>query len=234
LALNFDGDLEVAARSFGDALALDPTNPDILVTAASLAQNLGRLDEAIQLKEYVVARDPVNVRGHFNLGVSYVFAGRYDDAIESFRAALRLSPGLVGGHYFVGVCSLFQGDPQAALASFEQEADEEYRVKGTALAFYALGRLEEHDEAFETLRNQWGAQWLSEVAHVYAWTGNPDAAFEWLDRAVAIPEDGITDQFLWPYFRPLHADPRWRAFRERTGTSEARLGTIRFQVRLPE
>jgi TolB-like protein/lipoprotein NlpI len=233
LAMNFGGDLEAAARNFSRALALDPTNPDILSTSASLAQNLGRMDEAIQLKEYLVARDPVNVRGQYNLGISYVFADRYDEAVESFQAALRLSPDLIGGHYFIGVCRLLQGDAEEALSSFSQEADEEYRVKGTALAFFALGRTAEYEAALQELREGWGEQWPSEVAHVYAWTGDQDSAFEWLDRAVAANEDGITDQFLWPWFRPLRDDPRWERFRERTGTSARQLAAIEFEVTLP-
>jgi len=231
--MNFGGDLEAAARNFSRALALDPTNPDILSTSASLAQNLGRMDEAIQLKEYLVARDPVNVRGQYNLGISYVFADRYDEAVESFQAALRLSPDLIGGHYFIGVCRLLQGDAEEALSSFSQEADEEYRVKGTALAFFALGRTAEYEAALQELREGWGEQWPSEVAHVYAWTGDQDSAFEWLDRAVAANEDGITDQFLWPWFRPLRDDPRWERFRERTGTSARQLAAIEFEVTLP-
>ena len=210
-----------------------PTNPDILGTAASFAQNLGRVESAIPLKEYVLARDPVNVRDHYNLGISYLLAGRYSEAIAPFQAALRLSPGLIGAHYFIGVAHLFSGDATSALEEFHEEPDDEYRVKGSALALFALGRLGEHEAALQELRDRWGGQWPSEVAQVYAWTGNPEQAFEWLERAVSQNEDGVTQQFLWPYYASLHDDPRWSAFREQTGTSERQLATIQFEVEVP-
>ena len=124
-----------------------------------------------------------------------------------------------------------KGDPEAALVAFqEEEGDEEYWTKGTALALHALGRLAEYEAAFEEMRTRWGEQWPSEIAHVYAWIGDADATFEWLDRAVLQNEDGLTEQFPQPFFAPIHADPRWQAFRERTGTSEAQLSAIEFEV----
>jgi TolB-like protein/thioredoxin-like negative regulator of GroEL len=233
VAMNFDGDLTAAAADLERALELDPTNPDILGTAASFAQNLGRIESAIPLKEYVLARDPVNVRDHYNLGISYLLAGRYGEAIAPFQAALRLSPGLIGAHFFIGLAHLFSGDAASALEEFSEESDDEYRVKGSALALFALGRLREHEAALQELRERWGGQWPSEVAQVYAWTGKPDQAFEWLERAVSQNEDGITQQFLWPYYASLHGDSRWSAFRERTGTSERQLATIQFEVKVP-
>ena len=85
-------------------------------------------------------------------------------------------------------------------------------------------------EALEELKTNWGEQWPSEVAHVYAWVGDADAAFEWLDRAVAQNEDGLTQQFPQPFFIPIHDDPRWQTFREQTGTSAAQLSAIEFKV----
>ena len=130
-----------------------------------------------------------------------------------------------------GTAFLMKGDPEAALLAFQkEEGDEEYLTKGTALAFHALGRQAEYEEALEVLKTNWGEQWPSEVAHVYAWVGDADAAFEWLDRAVAQNEDGLTQQFPQPFFIPIHDDPRWQTFREQTGTSAAQLSAIEFQV----
>lgn len=69
---------------------------------------------------------------------------------------------------------------------------------------------------------------------MHAWTGSVDAAFEWLDRAIAQNEDGIKSQFLVPLYASLHANPRWVAFRERAGSSGAELAAIEFEVILPD
>ena len=228
-------DLAAAAPYISRALRLEPTNPDIISRAATLARDLGRLDEASALFEYAVARDPVNSSGHHNLGTVYLWSGRLDEAIASFQTALALSPGRIASQYGIGSALLVAGDAEAALDAFAlEEGDEEYRIKGMALAFHDLGRMAEFEAAFRELRDTWGERWPSEVAHVYAWIGDVDAAFEWLDRGVLLNEDGLGSQYLRPLLAPLHEDPRWLEFRERTGTSDAQLATIEFEVTLPQ
>src|SRR5262249_26059764 len=68
IAMYGDNDLAGAARHFQRALALDPTDLDVLRNAASFLTTLGRLDEALALDEAVVRRDPVNVSALSNLG----------------------------------------------------------------------------------------------------------------------------------------------------------------------
>jgi len=232
--LSLGEDQAVAAQYIQQALTLDPTNPEVLFDAAVLAQVLGRPNESIALGEYIVARDPVNVGGHFNLGLAYLTAGRLDESIASLRTSLSLSPGFRGANYGIGRALLVKGDAEAALAAFAEEEDAEWRVKGTAIALHDLGRQTEYEATFRELRERWGDQWPSEIAHVYAWTGNADAAFEWLDRAVAQNEEGLLQQFYTTFYSPIHDDPRWQAFLEETGTSAAQLAAIEFEVTLPQ
>ena len=42
-----------------------------------------------------------------------------------------------------------------------------------------------------------------------------DLAFEWLERAEATNDSGLTDAITNPLMRNLHADPRWAAFLDR-------------------
>ena len=77
--------------------------------------------------------------------MAYVRAGRWDDSIASHRPALRLSPDRIGAHYGIGTAPLMKGEPQAALEEFAREGDEEWRVKGTAMALHGLGRRQEHE-----------------------------------------------------------------------------------------
>ena len=129
---------------------------------------------------------------------------------------------------------MIKGEAQAALEEFRLEKDEEYRTKGMALAFYALGRQEESASALAELIERWGEEWPSEVAHVYAWMGDADAAFLWLDKAIEQSEGGIEEQFMWPFYAPIHDEPRWAEFRETVGSSPAQLDAIKFEVKLPD
>ena len=235
IAIGIDFDPAAAARRYQRALALDPTHPEILADAALLARDIGRSTEAIALLEYAVARDPVNPNTRQALATAYLWAGRLDEAIESYRAVTKLVPGYISTQFGIGTALLVKGDPEGALAAYTLElGDEEYRVKGTALALHDLGRMAEFDSTFAELRERWGDRWPSEVAHVYAWIGDADAAFEWLEKAVLQNEDGLNTQFLRTFYAPLYDDPRWQAFRERTGTSEEQLAAIEFEVTLPK
>ena len=71
------------------------------------------------------------------------------------------------------------------------------------------------------------------MAQVYAYAGDAEAAFLWLDKAIEQNEDGLSEQFLLPFYQTIHADPRWAAFLQRMGSSPEQLGAIEFNVTLP-
>ena len=103
-----------------------------------------------------------------------------------------------------------------------------------------LGRYEGSEAALQTLigqldENQRDQAYL--VAQAYAWTGQIDPAFEWLEKAYALDERyGMQGYWfhrimLLPIWRNLHGDPRWDDLRECMNMSEAR--PDRLEVVLP-
>ena len=50
-----------------------------------------------------------------------------------------------------------------------------------------------------------------QIAGAYAFRGDKDRAFEWLDRALAQGDGGLTHLKVDVLLRPLHGDPRWNA-----------------------
>lgn len=233
IAMIYDNDLTMAAHHYSRAMALDPNETSILNGAAVLTEVLGRPEDAVELYKYSIARDPVDANRHWNLAIAYLSAGQVDDAIAGIQTVLSLSPNRVGANYLLGSALLLKGDAQAALEAFERESDEEYRVKGTSIALYELDRKTEFEEKFGELREKWGDEWPSEIAQVYSWIGDSDAAFQWLDRAVAQNESGLMQSWLSPLYRGLHGDPRWLAFREKIGKAPAQLESIEFDIQLP-
>jgi hypothetical protein len=127
---------------------------------------------------------------------------------------------------------LMKGEIESAREAFMQEGDDEYRTKGTALVLHALGQTAEFQETVAELAERWGAQWPSEVAHVYAWTGDFDQAFEWLQKSAAEEEGAFNP--VEPLLDPLHTDPRWEPLLHRIGKSDEQLDSIEFSVSLPQ
>jgi TolB-like protein/Flp pilus assembly protein TadD len=234
VALSHDRDLATASRYYEQALALAPTDTDIIGDAATLAQSLGRLDEAIRMKEYVVARDPVSPRGYHNLGNAYRWAGRWDDAIASYRTAETLSPGYIGAHTGVAQALLGKGEPESALDAVLQEPSTPWRLIGSAMVYWALGRRAESDAALDELIASWGRDAAYNIAYVLAFRGEADRAFEWLDKAVEYNDPGLSEVVVENTFERIHDDPRWLPFLERIGKAPSQLAGIEFKITLPQ
>ncbi|MCJ7555803.1 MAG: tetratricopeptide repeat protein [Gammaproteobacteria bacterium] len=234
IAIGFDGDLAQAARHYERALALEPTNPDMLGYAANLLSGLGRPEESVALWEYIVGRDPVNPDGYHELARQYLWARRADEAIATFAIALGLSPGRISAFWATGTALLFKGEPAAALKVMEQEAGLGWRLAGQAMAFHALGRKAESDAALTELIRVEEQEAAYNIGYIYAFRGEKDKAFEWLDKAVHYHDPGLMDAPVQPLLDNLHSDPRWLPFLERTGKSPEQLARIKFEFSLPE
>jgi TolB-like protein/tetratricopeptide (TPR) repeat protein len=233
IALFFDRDLAAAARHLERALALDAANPDIIATAAVLARRLGRLDQAISIGEYLVARDPVNADTHADLAHAYRYAGRLDDAIAVSRTVLSLRPGYLWKHRTLGELLLQKGDPEAALAEMQQESGEPARLAGLSMAYHALGRSAESDAALAEIIKKYEKTSAASIAMVFAFRGEPDRAFEWLDKAVQYNDTDLGGAAVHPMFANIHADPRWLPFLRRIGMAPEQLAAIKFDVKVP-
>jgi adenylate cyclase len=230
IAMEGDNDLAGAARHFQRALALDPTDLDVLRNAVSFLHSLGRLDEALALGEAVVRRDPVNVTALFNLGYYQRMAGRYEAAIASFRTVLSLSPNRGGAHCFLGNALMLKGDATAALAEIEQEKTETWRTIGLPMAYCALGRKVDADAALNALIAKYEKDAAYNIAYVYAFCGDADKAFEWLDKAVAYQDPGLSEIVAENLFDKIHSDPRWLPFLRKIGKVPDQLAKIEFKV----
>ncbi len=231
----YDGDLKSAALFYERAVDLEPTNAVVLGNAAVLAESLGRLGLAISLKKYLTEATPTSAISHNNLALAYYYANRLGEAEDSIRTTVVLSPGYMGAQYRLGTILLMREDYETALATYEREKDEEYRLKGHALAHYALGDQAEADAALQTLIDDWGEMYPGEVAHVYAYRGQLDAAFEWLEKRYEKGGPGSWgEQKLDLLLDNLRDDPRWDPFLQKMGVSDGQLSQIEFNVILPE
>ena len=230
IAMYGDNDLAGAARHFQRALALDPTDVRVLRNATTFLQNLGRVGEALALAEALVRRDPVNVTSLFNLGTDQRQAGRYDAAIASLRTALSLSPGQANLHDQLGLALMLKGDATAALTEIEQEKSEVWRMIALPMAYCALGRKANADAALDALIAKYAKDAPYNIAYVYAFCGDADNAFEWLDKAVTYHDGGLGGIVAENLFDKIHSDPRWLPFLRKIGKAPDQLAKIEFKV----
>ena len=230
---HFELNFETAARHFKRALALAPGDIEIIMGAAPLAGNLGRLKTAIALQEYAVEHDPVNPASHTYLGLFYRCARRFEESIACYRLALRLSPGIMSAQYNIGAARMLQGRPQDALEETLLEEEEGYRLMGLAPIYHDLGMKTESDDAMVSMIEKFSDEGAYNIAFMFAYRGENDLAFEWLEKAVTGHDIGITQINIEPIIANLHSDPRWLPFMNRIGMSDDQLAAIDFEVTPP-
>ena len=231
--LTMSDDLAAAALHVRRALALEPANPTGIRYAAVLLRNLGRIEEAIALDEYAVARDPVNPIGFSNLGFKYLYVGRWQDAIDAFSTALQLSPGYIGAHYYIGVALLQSRLPEEALEAMQKEGFEAFRQLGLAMTYHALGRAADSNRELSHLIKNYERDAAYNIAYVVAFRGEVDRAFEWLDKAVEYGDPGLSEIPGWPLFDNIREDPRWLPFLRSVGYAPEQLALIEFSIDAP-
>jgi tetratricopeptide (TPR) repeat protein len=216
IEMNYDQDFTAADQHLQQALALNPGDASTLVTAAGLNQILGRNDEAIDLYRQAIILDPVS-GPHGGLGISYFYAGRLDEAADSLRLEISLNPSGIFYKYLLGIVLLEQGDAPAALAMMEQEKLDAFRLQGTAIVQHALGQAGASDAALKELIERFSAGYAYQVAEVYAFRGEADHAFAWLEQAYDNRDGGMTWLLLDPLVASLHDDPRWEPLLDKMG-----------------
>jgi adenylate cyclase len=213
-----DWDFTAAEQNILHALALDPGDAFILGSAARLNRILGRFDEAIDLYRQSIARDPVSADGHYRLGRTLYAAHRLEEAAVSLNMARSLSPGgPAGALYFLGKVLLAQGDAPGALAAMEQEPGNNYRLTGLAIVQHALGDAGASDAPLEVLIECCAAGTGYQIAEVFAFRGDINSAFEWLESSYDNRDSGMSLMLADPLLVKLHDDPRWEPFLEKMG-----------------
>jgi TolB-like protein/thioredoxin-like negative regulator of GroEL len=222
-----------AARMITEAVRTDPFDPFVLFQAARVAGRLGKLDLAIRLGEYVAERDPLFFWAQLNLAQYYFDAGRVEDSLQRFETAVRLNPTAGAIQWKLGLARLMMGDPEGALAAFEQEEERVYRLHGLALAYHDLGRDQESYDAMEKLLPTETEAWPFGLARAYAWMGDADKAFHFLEATAASEPGYLSGMAFNPLLNKLHDDPRWMPFLESVGQSPEQLAAIELDVALP-
>jgi TolB-like protein/tetratricopeptide (TPR) repeat protein len=227
------GDLASAAKSLEQGFVLEPANIELMGAAVKIARRLNRMQQTVDLAEYLAARDPANAYSHEQLGISYIDVGRLHDAAAAFRTALKLSPEYGGPREMLGEVLLLQGDAEAAVAEMHREPVESYRLIGLSMAYHALGRKAESDAALDELIRKYGRTMPYSIASTLSLRGEINRAFEWLEKAVEYGDVYLSTLAYDSYMENLRADPRWLPLLRRLGKAPEQLAAIKFDVKVP-
>jgi TolB-like protein/DNA-binding winged helix-turn-helix (wHTH) protein len=207
--IQHDWDWDAANTWLTKAAELEPGSAEILSVRANLSWVSGNLDQAINLREQAVALDPLRADSFLDLGYLLYMAGRYDKAQAEVRKALDLNPQAPFAHFTLGLILVFEEKSKDALAEIEKEPSEWAKLTSQVLVYHALGREHDSDAGLVDLIAKHHADSAFQIAQGYAFRGESDKSFEWLERAYQQRDPGLTTIKTDPLLKHLHQDPRY-------------------------
>jgi tetratricopeptide (TPR) repeat protein len=180
--LTQQGKLDAAIDAFQQAIGLDPNYFPARLNLAYAYDKANQMDEAIDAYRGAIETQPRSFFAHNNLGVLYDKKGLYDDAITEFEKALEIEPGNSSARQNLEVAKKNKKivDERAARI---QRAEQEARAKP----------------------NDAGASY--NLARTYAFYGQKESAFEWLDKARKQGYKDLEYLKIDPAFESLRNDP---------------------------
>jgi serine/threonine-protein kinase len=209
--------LAQAEAEFRRAIELAPSDADPKVALAALLASEGKLEAAVGLLREALAINPLLGNWQLHLANYLIPLGKFDEAKQAILNALATNPPPALSYERLTIVEIKRGDPLAAQQAAQRESDPFWRAYALALAQQAGGDHAAADAALQTLIGKYTTEGSFQIATVYAMRGQPDKVFEWLDRAEAVHDPGISGLLFDPFLLAYKNDPRFAAFCRKVG-----------------
>jgi serine/threonine-protein kinase len=193
------------------AVAIAPGNSAVQSLYAVQIAAFGRISQAITAMRKAIDLDPLNGYAWANLGLFFTVNRDYASARRALERALAISPSDDAFHFALGQLDMLQGRLADGLAEFQKQRGEGSRWMGSAMIEHANAHESQSQSALKELIAKHANDMAYQVADVYAWRGEPDKAFEWLDRSYTQSDSGLNGIAYDPLLAGLKSDPRYGA-----------------------
>jgi serine/threonine protein kinase/TolB-like protein len=200
-----------AQADFEKALTLDASNSALQWLYPKLLADFGRLPEAMAAAKKATELDPLSAAAWLMLSGSLAGNRQFAAAHEALHRALEIQPESTILLASLGGLQLDEGNATESLATYRQVSDEEVRLFGVARAEHTLGHAKESQQALDQFIAKGGQAKAYDIAEIYAWRGEKDKAFEWLDRAYQQHSSDLYGVRSNACFASLRGDARFAA-----------------------
>jgi tetratricopeptide (TPR) repeat protein len=208
----YDWNWPAAERESKTIIELAPGSPSVLLYVADERMAVGQLNESLQLLDTAISADPFNAELYIERSWVYLRLGRLTEAEGDSRRVLDIRPSFAWAHYYLAIVLLTAGKAEAALAELQKETAAGLQQAGLAVVYQALHRTKEAEAAIARLRADHGDDQAMAIAEAYAYGGQKDQAFAWLEKAYAQKDINLYYIKGDPLLKRLVSDPRYKAF----------------------
>ena len=199
------------------ATELSPGNPTANDLLSRVVVYLGQLQEAENLARQAIEFDPLAYQARASLARILFVEGKLDEAAATAREAAELQPTAASSHRWQVFVAIQRGDGAGAVREAQLEPNEGYRHFELALAHYTRGDRPAADAALAGLIAKDRDFLAFQVAEVYAWRGETNKAFEWLQVAWENHDTGLLSLLIDPLMRGLRHDARYKGLVAKIG-----------------
>jgi len=199
------------------AQQLAPWNATANDLLAPVVVYLGQFEEAEKLARQAIERDPLAYQARQSLARLFFVQGKLDEAEAAAEKAVDLQATATGCRRWQVFVAIERNDGEGALREAQLEPDERYRRFELALAYYAHGDQPAADAALAELIARDRNVMAYQIAEVYAWRGETDKAFEWLQISIDNHDTGTLSLLIDPLMRGLQRDPRYNSLVAKVG-----------------
>lgn len=216
----YDRSWPEAERQYKRAIELNPNYATAHQFYGLGLSSQGYFEEAITEERRAVELDPFSQVLINNLGRVLYYARRYDEAIRVERSAIAAEPNYIFHHRILGLALLAQRHDREALDALRDQRLGYEFPQATVDLVSVYVRLGERKAALAVLREleqRASKEYVlpSQFAHVYADLGETDAAFRWLNKAVAEERSPQMMMLNSPEWDVLRKDQRFAAVVEK-------------------
>lgn len=216
-AMNVTWDWAAAQADTQRILAIDPQFESLPSALGDLALVFGDVARAVEWYQKYIERNPLDPNALDPLGVALCAANRLEQCLQIRLRLQQSHPEFDGINSAVGKTRLYLGQLGEALEAMQSEPNEDYRLGGLAMVYWAMKKRAESDAALKTLQEKFAASDPYGIAQVHAYRAESEAAFHWLDLADRQHDPGMLLIKADPLLHNLHGDPRFQALLTRMG-----------------
>ncbi len=214
---------DAAEKSLLRAIEINPRYAPAHTFLAWLFTTAGRSAEAMAAARDGHLLDPLSSVGLGIRALVHYHSRDYDGAIEMCKTTLELEPASFVGS--LGLCLSYAGKGMFDEAVSEARrgvelSPEAFFLKGLLGAMYGMaGQRAETETVLATFDKLSGKTYVGPVFYswIHAQLGDPDTAFDWLEKAYQERSCTLALGLRFPLYDPLRNDPRFPAFMQRLG-----------------
>ena len=198
---------------------IDPQFEMLPSAFADLALVFGDVARAVEWSQNNIERNLLDPNALDSLGLALCAANRLEQCLQIRLRLQQLHPEFDGVNSAVGKTRLYLGQFGEALEAMQSEPNEDYRLGGLAMVYWAMKNRTESDAALKSLQEKFAASDPYGIAQVHAYRAESDAALQWLELADRQHDPGMLLVKADPLLHNLHSDPRFQTLLRRMGLS---------------